>query len=205
MDRNVRIVGFKSTGKSEIKTSRSHLAILFSRDGSVDIKLSENSEGEDQASLPPKKTLKKKLVESPKGSNPVIFQEKPTISYSDVTASLNEARELLTPNLGASKSKVDIGNVRSKYLVWIQKLRNAGSKLEHKLISNQESVLRVLKQQDILTEVIEENLRLLKQMEENTSSKWGQCKGQCSNHCLQALDSKVKLTRGRKPKRNPKN
>ena len=173
----------------------------------------QNSEGEDQANLPPKKTLKKKLVESSKGSNPVtgkdkmqiVEREKPTISYSDVTASLNEAREILTPNLGASKSKVDIGNVRSKYLVWIQKLRNAGSKLEHKLISNQESVLRVLKQQDILTEVIEENLRLLKQMEENTSSKWGQCKGQCSNHCLQALDSKVKLTRGRKPKKNPKN
>ena len=316
LDRNVRIVGFKSTGKSEIKTSRSHLAILFRRDGSVDIKLSEkgapkkairstlmadldlsesesdtdnegddddhqndncskivqekadivssssdesdssgeeesklmdedsdsdieesslnlesdeerkesnvkkrknerhqNSEGEDQANLPPKKTLKKKLVESSKGSNPVtgrdkiplVEREKPTISYSDVTASLNEAREVLTPNLGASKSKVDIGNVRSKYLVWIQKLKNAGSKLEHKLISNQESVLRVLEQQDKLTEVIEENLRLLKQMEENTSSKWGQCKGQCSNHCLQALDSKVKLTRGRKPKKNPKN
>ena len=55
--------------------------------------------------------------------------------------------------------------MRSKSLFWIQKLRNAGSKLEQKLISNQESVLRVLEQQDKLTEVIEENRKLLK-------SKW---------------------------------
>ena len=120
-----------------------------------------------------------------------------------MTASLNAAKEVLTPNLAVSKSKVEIGNVKSKYLVWIQKLRNAGSKLEQKLISNQESVLRVLEQQDKSTEVIGENLRLLKQMEENTSSKWGQCKGLCSHHCLQALNSKVKLTRGRKPKKSP--
>ena len=95
---------------------------------------------------------------------PIVEREKPTISYADVTASI-VAKEVLTPNLGASKSKVEIGNVRSKYLFWIQKLRNAGSKLEQKLILNQESVLHVLEQQDKLTEVIEENLKLLK-------SKW---------------------------------
>ena len=96
---------------------------------------------------------------------PIVEREKPTISYAYVTASLIVAKEVLTPNLGASKLKVEIGNVRSKYLFWIQKLRNAGSKLEQKLISNQESVLRVLEQQDKLTEVIEENRKLFK-------SKW---------------------------------
>ena len=90
---------------------------------------------------------------------PIVEREKPTFSHADVTASLIVAKEVLTPNLGASKSKVEIGNVRSKYLFWIQKLRNAGSKLEQKLISNQESVLRVLEQQDKLTEIIEENLK----------------------------------------------
>ena len=54
LDRNVRIVGFKSTGKSEIKTSRSHLAILFRRDGSVDIKLSEKGA--------PKKAIRSTLM-----------------------------------------------------------------------------------------------------------------------------------------------
>ena len=47
---------------------------------------------------------------------PIVEREKPTISYADVTASLIVAKEVLTPNLGASKSKVEIGNVRSKSL-----------------------------------------------------------------------------------------
>ena len=44
---------------------------------------------------------------------PIVEREKTTISYADVTASLIVAKEVLTPNLGASKSKVEIGNVRS--------------------------------------------------------------------------------------------
>ena len=38
LDRNVRIVGFKRTGKSEIKSNRSY---LLKRDSSVEMKLSE--------------------------------------------------------------------------------------------------------------------------------------------------------------------
>ena len=41
LDRNVHIVGLKRTGNSEIKSNRSHLAILLRRDGSVDMKITE--------------------------------------------------------------------------------------------------------------------------------------------------------------------
>ena len=127
-------------------------------------------------------------------------------AFSSALQSISFDHKILEHHLPAEKTedtvaikelKKTTADIHDRYHEWISKISKANNEATKLMSQHSATFETLLAQQKKISEVANKNLKLLDNMEEKVLNGFGKCQGACHEHCLTALDKKVKRSRGR--------
>ena len=130
-------------------------------------------------------------------------------AFSDALQSISFDRKIIEQHLSPEKHedtgairefKKTTADIQDRYRGWITKITKANNEAIKLMKQHSASFDTLLTQQKKMTEVADKNMRLLTSMDEKVLHGFVKCKAACHEHCLTAINKKVKRSRGRASK-----
>ena len=126
-------------------------------------------------------------------------------AFSDALQSISFDRKIIEQHLPPEKHedtdairefKKTTADIQDRYHGWITKITKANNEAIKLMKQHSTTFDTLLTQQKKITEVADKSMRLLTSMDEKVLQGFVKCKAACQEHCLTAINKKVKRSRG---------